>query len=116
MSIMLRCDNCGRTSWDNIERHTCGKCAKHQLCGYCSGLLIQITDKEIKDENERQRQATADAAKKAREESKLPKWCLSAIAMRAYEDGHSAGQQEVDDIEMGMISDFEIEMRKENTV
>jgi len=72
-----------------------------------------MTEDEIKEENERQRQATADAAKDARENSKLPKWCLSAISYRAYEDGHSVGQQEVDGIEMGMIGDFETAMKKE---
>jgi hypothetical protein len=72
-----------------------------------------MTDDEIKAEIQRQRQQVANAAKEAREESKLPRWCLAAIAARAYEDGHANGQQEVDNLEIGLIDDFEAAMEKE---
>ena len=80
---------------------------------FCGGTLVKMTEQEITDYKELSRQQSADRAKSAREESILPKWCLAAIANRAYEDGHSAGQQEVDGIESGMIGDFEEYMRKE---
>ncbi len=116
MNTMFRCDRCDRTSRGNVQKYSCGTCEKPQQCTICGGLLIRMTDQEMKEENLRRHQVTADRAKRTREESKLPKWCLSAISLIAWENGHSAGRQEVDNIEMAMISDFEIAMRKENTV
>lgn len=111
-ATMFRCKRCEKTQWGHVQKHSCGSCDKPQKCS-CSGLLIQMTEDEVKAENERQKLESAANAKEIRENSTLPKWCLSAIAMNAYEDGHSAGQQEVDGIEASMIHDFEEAMKKE---
>lgn len=66
---------------------------------HCGGILIEMTDE--------------DRVKEARANSILPKWCLQAISFIAYEDGHSAGQQEVDNLESDMIGNFEASMRAE---
>lgn len=112
MDTMFRCKRCGKIQWSTIQKHSCGSCDKPQKCS-CSGLLVQMTVDEIKDEQERQKRESAENAKEIRENSTLPKWCLSAISLRAYEDGHSSGQQEVDGIEVSMIYDFEQAMKKE---
>ena len=114
MDTMFRCNRCKRPQWGNVQKHTCGECNKSQKCS-CGGLLEPMSEQEIQEENRRQRQADALAVKEAREGSKLPDWCLSAISMRAYEEGHSAGQQECDNIEIGLIHEFEEAMSKANS-
>ena len=106
MHTMFRCNRCKNPSWHNTETYSCGKCQKALHCS-CGGLLEEMTVQEIKDEQEKQRKALQETVIECRKNSKLPKWCLNAIGLRADADGHSAGQQEVNNIELGMIGDFE---------
>lgn len=115
MSTMFRCNRCNKTRWGNVQKHSCGECEKKQKCSSCGGLLVQMTEEEIQAHHQQQKVRALAEAQEARESSILPKWCLSAISMRAYEDGHSAGEQEVAGIEVGMISEFEEAMRKEKS-
>ena len=43
----------------------------------------------------------------AKNNSKLPKWVISALSELAYEYGHSAGATEIANYELGMLEVFE---------
>ncbi len=52
------------------------------------------------------------ALMEARHKSTLPQWCLQAISYEAYQQGHSAGKEEIDMIEIELIYDFQESFNK----
>lgn len=48
------------------------------------------------------------------EHTPLPKWIISAITYRAYEDGHAYGEDEVNGKILGLLNDFEEAYKKSN--
>ena len=42
----------------------------------------------------------------------LPPWCIRAILSEAYDHGHSAGQDEIDNLAASMLYDFEMHLTR----
>lgn len=111
---LSKCDRCETVYWNQTHIKPCTKADCECIARRCpcGGILVKMADKEIEVYKEHSRKSSADRVQKAREASILPEWCLSAISHRAYESGHPAGQEEVDSIECGMISEFDGFMKK----
>jgi hypothetical protein len=73
----------------------------------------EAEEADRKEQWEKQKVEYARQAKEAVDNTTLPKWLVSWIQYKAYEDGHSAGQSEVDMLTFSMIHEAE-DFQKKN--